>query len=62
MTPAEMKARIDFLEGVALPHARKQANAEGFQKGWHAALARIRHGDSAEELAAICPQPIEGQP
>lgn len=53
----KLKGRIDWLEGTALPHARLQANAEGFQTGWHAALERIRQGDGSDELLHLVPKP-----
>jgi hypothetical protein len=49
--------RIAWLEGTALPHARKQENANGFQKGWHAALSRMSGGESFEVLSALVPEP-----
>ena len=48
-----LQLRIDFLEGTALPHARKQEHADGFRVGWHAALTRIREGDDVEDLSAL---------
>jgi hypothetical protein len=52
-----LQARIDYLEGVALPHARKQEHANGFQVGWHAALERISQGDAIDELRDLVPSP-----
>ena len=43
------------LVDIALPHARKQGAADGFQRGWHAALARVSQGDDATELSALVP-------
>lgn len=42
---------------LQIQHARKQGDADGFQKGWHAALTRIREGDSTDELIALVPAP-----
>lgn len=53
----ELQQRLDWLEGTVIPHARKQENANGFQKGWHAALSRISEGDGPDDLAALVPQP-----
>ena len=36
-------------------HARKQAEADGFQDGWRAALARVKAGDSPDDLSASIP-------
>jgi len=52
-----LQARIDWLEGTAMPHARLQSHADGFQTGWHAALTRVQAGDSVEDLRAVVPQP-----
>ncbi len=52
-----LQRRIDWLEGTALPHARRQENANGFQKGWHAALARMSSGESFEVLSRLVPEP-----
>lgn len=57
MTLNEALARIDWLEGTALPHARKQSHADGFQVGWHAALTRVGEGDSVNDLREVCPAP-----
>ncbi len=54
---AELHRRISYLEGIALPHARKQENANGFQRGWHAALNRIREGDQYDDLRSLVPEP-----
>lgn len=54
---AALRQRISWLDGTALPHARKQENANGFQKGWHAALARMQGGESFEVLSALVPEP-----
>lgn len=56
-TIGQLRERVAWLEGTAMPHARKQENANGFQKGWHAALSRISEGESADALAALVPQP-----
>jgi hypothetical protein len=56
-TENSLRARLDWLEGTAMPHARRQENANGFQKGWHAALSRISEGDDASDLAALVPEP-----
>ena len=52
-----LQARIDWLEGTAMPHALLQSHADGFQTGWHAALTRLQSGDSVEDLRASVPQP-----
>jgi len=49
-------------EAVRLPHARQQGAADGFQQGWHGALARVRAGDSLDELATLVPMPSEASP
>lgn len=51
-----LRQRLDWLEGMAIPHARRQENANGFQKGWHAALSRIGV-DSVDVLSVLVPQP-----
>lgn len=56
---SRLKARISWLEGTALPHARAQSHADGFQVGWHAALKRVAEGDSLDELLNACPKPVE---
>ncbi len=43
-------------ETLRVMHAKKQGAADGFQAGWHAALARIKMGDGANELGALCPE------
>lgn len=53
----QLRQRIAWLEGTAMPHARRQENANGFQKGWHAALSRVSEGDSVSDLSAVVPQP-----
>ena len=50
-------AELARLKGIVLPHARKQENANGFQRGWHAALNRIVEGDEASSLSALVPEP-----
>jgi hypothetical protein len=53
-----LRQRISWLEGTAMPHARRQENANGFQKGWHAALARISEGvETVDDLAVMVPYP-----
>jgi len=47
-----LQARIDWLEGTAMPHARLQSHADGFQTGWHAALTRVQAGDFRGGLAS----------
>jgi hypothetical protein len=55
---AASRQRIDWLEGTAMPHARKQENANGFQKGWHAALSRAgEQCEDIETLRALVPEP-----
>lgn len=56
---SRLKSRIAYLESTALPHARKQSHADGFQVGWQAALKRIQEGDSIEDLRNACPMPPE---
>ena len=53
-----LKSRVDYLEGVAMPHARSQANADGFQVGWHAALQNVRDGAAPVELQQLVPDPV----
>jgi len=45
------------MESLRVQHARKQGGADGFQTGWHAALTRIRAGDSIDELTELVPAP-----
>ena len=52
---SRLKSRIAYLEGTALPHARKQEHANGFQAGWHSAIDRFREGDTSDELRALVP-------
>ena len=53
-----LRSRIAWLEGTAMPHARRQENANGFQKGWHAALSRVSERvESVEDLANLVPYP-----
>jgi hypothetical protein len=40
---------------IVLAHARKQSEADGFQIGWRAALARIEQGDPVGELRDLIP-------
>ena len=40
---------------LQIQHARKQGDADGFQKGWHAALKRVSDGDSVVELQQLVP-------
>ena len=54
-----LKSRIAYLEDTALPHARKQSHADGFQVGWHAALKRVEAEDPIESLRNACPLPSE---
>jgi hypothetical protein len=54
---AAERKKLAWMEGVRLPHARKQENANGFQRGWHAALSRVGEGDAVGDLAALVPQP-----
>lgn len=42
---------------VELAHARKQAEADGFQIGWHAALTRVWAGDRVYVLRRLVPKP-----
>lgn len=51
------RGRVAWLEGTAMPHARRQENANGFQKGWHAALSRVSEGDDIAGLRALVPEP-----
>lgn len=48
---------VPNTEALRIAHARKQGAADGFQQGWHAALARIRAGDALDELIALVPRP-----
>ncbi len=52
-----LRQKLAHLEDVVLPHARKQENANGFQRGWHAALSRVSEGDNWKDLADLVPQP-----
>ena len=54
---SKLRREFAHLDGIRLPHARKQENANGFQRGWHAALSRISAGDNGRELAALVPEP-----
>ena len=47
--------RVRYLEGMFIPHARKQEHANGFQAGWHAVLDRLAQGDAPEQLRALIP-------
>lgn len=49
--------RPDDLCYLRVEHARMQGSADGFQIGWHAALARIKDGDSIADLARLVPEP-----
>ena len=51
------RVTADSVE-LRLAHARKQANADGFQHGWHAVLARLHEGDSVDDLSALVPNTI----
>jgi uncharacterized coiled-coil protein SlyX len=44
-----------LTDGTAMQHARKQADADGFQRGWHAAVTRVAEGDSYRDLAGLVP-------
>jgi hypothetical protein len=61
---AETRREVERLNGIVIPHARKQENANGFQRGWHAALARLREGDSLDVLTALVPGKVDfyGEP
>lgn len=55
---AALKRRIAYLEDVAMPHARVQENANGFQKGWHAALSSAgEHAEDIDTLRVLVPEP-----
>lgn len=53
---ALLRSENDRLTNVVIPHARKQEHANGFQCGWHAALLRIREGDTVDALAELVPK------
>lgn len=53
----ELSLMVPSSEALRIAHARKQGAADGFQHGWHAALARLRAGDSLDELTALVPRP-----
>lgn len=55
----QLRQRVAWLEGTALPHARSQENANGFQIGWHAALQRVADGDPVEALQESVPRPVQ---
>ena len=55
---AQARQEIAHINAIVLPHARAQANADGFQEGWHGALARVRDGDTDPELTALVPNPL----
>ena len=52
---ASVQRRVDYLEGTAMPHARRQEHANGFQVGWHSALDRICENPNFDELRAQVP-------
>ena len=53
-----LRWRLARMENIVLPHARAQSNADGFQKGWHAALERGETGDDTiDDLRALVPRP-----
>ena len=54
---AEVERELDRLNSVVLPHARSQENANGFQRGWHAALDRMSGGEAVEVLSRLVPEP-----
>lgn len=41
---------------LRVEHARTQGAANGFQQGWHGALARIRDGSDIDELSSLVPE------
>jgi len=53
----QLRRQLAHLEGIRLPHARRQENANGFQRGWHAALSRVSEGDAWQDLQALVPEP-----
>ena len=44
-------------ESMRVIHARRQGEADGFQKGWHACLKRVCEGDQIDELSSLVPDP-----
>jgi len=49
-------------ESLRVAHARMQGSADGFQRGWHAALLRVRDGDNISELDNLVPLPAPPLP
>lgn len=50
---AALQREKEQSESLRVMHARRQGAADGFQEGWHAALTRIRQGDSLADLDLV---------
>lgn len=49
-------------ETLRKEHARRQAEADGFQHGWAAALERVKGGEDVDALASLVPTPRRNTP